>query len=536
MFIRLLLALIAALLIVRLPSLVQPMGPDQALYSYVGERILHGDLAYRDAWDQKPPGIHYVYAGLRALSKRDAIVPAADLAAAAMCAALLWMLGTRLGGPVAGGVSAAIFLLLSDPSFARYGGMRVRAQAETFIGLAVAGALALVVRSRLPAAGSQLPASSLRLGAFGAGVLIGLAFALKYNAGLYGIVVLLAMLVVAKEVAHSWRDAVFLFVGAAVIPLLLLARFWMGHALDDLYQDTIVYNVQYSAETYASRWEMLRYVFIAPIRHAQVDPLWFVGGLGCLTLLFFVRRRVSWIPLLWVALACLSIAINGARDLPQYFIQAAPALALASGMAAALTLPRLPGAARWIVVAFVTAATWRVGSDPFPKLAANVWYDSQHLLGRTDQRGYLARFGSREIDKYSALSNRDLGDFLASHTGPDDTVYVFGFSPGAYVYAERRSASRFFWSRPVLVGFNSGDPSYGVNGVRTDLERNQPTYIVLQEHDWAPAEVKFRATEAIQDSAPFFHAQSPLETLLRANYHRLDGFINGFEGWERNAR
>ena len=64
---RLLLAAAAALLIVRLPSLVQPMGPDEALYAYVGERILHGELAYRDAWDQKPPGIHYIYAGLRAL-------------------------------------------------------------------------------------------------------------------------------------------------------------------------------------------------------------------------------------------------------------------------------------------------------------------------------------------------------------------------------------------------------------------------------------------------------------------------------------
>ena len=36
---RLLLAAAAALLILRLPSLVQPMGPDQGLYAYVGERI-----------------------------------------------------------------------------------------------------------------------------------------------------------------------------------------------------------------------------------------------------------------------------------------------------------------------------------------------------------------------------------------------------------------------------------------------------------------------------------------------------------------
>src|SRR5438128_4209171 len=136
---RLFLALVGALLIVRLPSLVQPMGPDQGIYAYVGERIRHGELAYRDAWDQKPPGIHYVYAGLRSLSRRDVIVPGADLAAAALVAALVWIAGGRLGGPVAGGASAAIFLLLSDPSFARYGGVRVRAQCETFIALTVTG-------------------------------------------------------------------------------------------------------------------------------------------------------------------------------------------------------------------------------------------------------------------------------------------------------------------------------------------------------------------------------------------------------------
>ena len=49
---RLLLAVAGALLVLRVPSLAQPMGPDQGLYAYVGDRILHGELAYRDAWDQ----------------------------------------------------------------------------------------------------------------------------------------------------------------------------------------------------------------------------------------------------------------------------------------------------------------------------------------------------------------------------------------------------------------------------------------------------------------------------------------------------
>src|SRR5690242_7398334 len=99
---RWLLALAAALLLVRVPSLVQPMGPDQSLYAYVGDRIREGGVAHRDAWDQKPPGIHYVYAALRAISRADVMIPAADLAAAAAIAALLWSAGRRLGVPMAG--------------------------------------------------------------------------------------------------------------------------------------------------------------------------------------------------------------------------------------------------------------------------------------------------------------------------------------------------------------------------------------------------------------------------------------------------
>src|SRR3954471_1794013 len=316
---RLLLALIAALLIVRLPSLVQPMGPDQGLYAYVGERILHGDLAYRDAWDQKPPGIHYLYAALRAISHSDVTVPAADLAAAALIALLLWRIGAGLGGPVAGGLSAALFLLLSDPSFARYGGVRVRAQCETFIGLAVTAALAVSGWSRRYDAGAKVSARTGGPGAAAlilAGLLIGVAFALKYNAGLYGLVVLMAL---AVTTGLTLADAALVVSGSLMVPAALFVVFWHGGALNDLYQATIAYNLRYSGETYASRWDMLAYLVRFPIDHARVDALWFIGGIGCLVLLAAgLARRAVWIPVAWVAAACLSIAINGSRGLPQY--------------------------------------------------------------------------------------------------------------------------------------------------------------------------------------------------------------------------
>jgi hypothetical protein len=513
---RILLAIAAALLLARVPSLAQPMGPDQGLYAYVGDRILAGELAYRDAWDQKPPGIHYVYAVLRAISTHDVVVPAADLAAAAGIAALLWFLGWRLDGAVGGGLSAVLFLLLSDPAMERYGGVRVRAQAETFIAVSIAAAMSATL------AGTRARWQQC----FVAGLFVGAAFTLKYNAGLYGLAVLAAAALAGRLTVKS---ALATVLGALVLPLIALAVFAYGGALNDLYQATIVYNLRYSGETYATRFDALRYLALFPIHHARLSPLWFVGGLGCLTLLALGRgSRLLWLPVVWVAVACVSIAINGSRELPQYFVQAAPALALAAGVGAVAVLRPAPVAARWIVVVLVAYGCWRAGSQPFPmKVALSVRQDAAALAGRVDRRSYLARFGGRDTDKYSALDNVEIGAFLAARTTPDESVYVFGFSPGSYAYAHRRSASRFFWSRPVILDFNGADPQYGVEGLRGDLDRSHPAYVILQQHDWAPD---------VKDSAPFFLSQPRLADWLHAGYHQVQPFVDGFSAWERNGR
>ena len=247
----------------------------------------------------------------------------------------------------------------------------------------------------------------------------------------------------------------------------------------------------------------------------------------CLRALAQRRLVTRWIPILWVALACLSIAINGSRDLPQYFLQAAPALALAAGMAAAIGFPRLPAWGDGSSSCSLAAADWRVGADPFPKLAGNVWHDTQYALGRIDRRVPTWRgTARREVDKYSALDNRDLGEFLAARTLPDETVYVFGFSSGAYVYGNRRSASRFFWSRPGhrrIQRQRSGLRREWLAGIRATRARLS---CCSQERDWPrTAELGAVLPRAI-----------PADAWLRDNYHRLDPFLDGFEGWERHRR
>ena len=509
---RVLLALVCVLLVVRLPSLVQPMGADQGLYAYIGDRIRSGGLPYRDAWDQKPPAIHVTYAVMRAVLPRDAAVPAADLIAAALIAALLWQLGGVLGGGLVGAWAAVVFLLLSNPAFARLGGVSVRAQCETFIALAVTVAFALLARSRNTHKPNRLYVS--------AGASLGIAFAFKYNAIPYVLAALVALLVWKRL---TLKAIVMMVAGFLVPVVVLMVWFAVGHGLRDLYDATITYNVRYSGETYEGPWHAISYLLTFPIRHARVDALWLVGGAGCAVLLAAARRGVErLVPVVWTAAACLTIAVNGSRDLPQYFVQAAPALALAAAWGAMFlrTASRIVNA---LIVVVIVVAIWRV--DDFPKLVDNTRHDTRFMTGTMSRSEHLSRYGDRTTRKYSALAMEELGAFMRSNSVPGDAVYVFGFSSGAYVRAGRTSASRFFWSRPVIVGFNRDQPGYGVSGLLDDLRRTSPAIVALQQRDWYPD---------VDDSAHFFMTTPILANWLRDGYHQSPG-PEGFDIWMKRA-
>ena len=533
------------LVLVRVPSLAQPAGADQALYSYVGRTILIGGQPYLDAWDQKPPGVHFLYALLWAAWPHESVIAAADLAAAIAVAALLVVLGRRLTTHRAAGEAAAlVFLAFGNPAWTRLGGVRVRGQSEVFIGLFATAALLLALRAMReygwsPGANPRVRTMPL----FAAGIMLGLAVLFKYNAALHGVPVAFVIALAlwrerqgaragrARDVspqapsllAAGTRVLLWVAAGVAVPIAAMVAHFAWHGGLRDLYLATVTYNVQYSGETYASAWAFLRYLLTFPVQHSRVDSLWMLGCGGCALLLWAGRRHPwLWTAPIWVAAACLVIAVNGSRGLPQYFLQAGPALALAAGLAGAWTWARLGRTSRSVLLVLVTVAVWRV-SDP-PRLAASVRYDWQGFSGSLDRERYLSRFGRVDSgDKYSALAVHRLAEYLRAHSQPDDTVYVFGFSPWAYVGAERQSASRFFWSRPVIVGFAEGRPGYGVAGLLDELQTGRPRLLVLQRRDWDPID---------PNSDEFFMGQPLLRGWLRDNYTYTRDLHN-FEIWTR---
>lgn len=504
----------AALLALRLPSLVQPMGADQALYAYVGDRILEGGVPYRDAWDQKPPAIHYTYAILRAVWPHDSAVAAADLVLAGVTAALLYWVARSSAAAGTGIAASLIFLLLSNPAFTRLGGVRLRSQCETFIAAAVTAAMLLVVRR-----------SSTRTALVLSGMLLGIAVAYKYNAIVYVPVALAALWIAGRL---SLRHVAYLAAGLLVPGVIVLAGFAASGSLRALFDATVTYNLHYSGETYAGRLDVLRYLIAFPIERARIDALWTLGGAGCAVLVVAsVGDRTCLLAPAWVAAACLSIAINGSRGLPQYFIQAGPALALAGAWAGAKAWtasraaigPRGTRAAAVVLAAVLAVAVWRV--NQFPKMVEQTWFDARRALGRLAVEDHLQRYSDGR--KYSPAAMAQLGEYLRAHSDVHQRVYVFGFSSAAYLVADRLSASRFFWSRPVIAGFNEGVPGYGVEGLAADLRGTRPAVVALQYHDWAPD---------VDDSAHFFMKTPALREWLETEYVRGQG-PEGYDVWVR---
>ena len=290
--------------------------------------------------------------------------------------------------------------------------------------------------------------------------------------------------------------------------------FTAGGALGDLYDATITYNLRYSGETYAGPFAVVRYLLTFPIERASVDALWMVGGAGCLILLpLSLAKRERLVAPLWVAAACLSIAINGSRGLPQYFVQANPALALAAGWGAieawALIKARAARHAPAVglaLIVIVAVAVWRV--DQFPKLVEQTLFDARYALGRIDRETYLSRYGDDR--KYSALAAAALADTIRSRTHEGETVYVFGFTCAAYVQADRASASRFFWSRPVIAGFKPTGPDTAWQGCSASCSGTRRPSSRSSGRTGPPTST---------DSAAVLHAHRAARRLARSELH-----------------
>ncbi len=407
-----LLAWLAAALAWRAPGFCfSEVNWDEHLYLLIADTVAQGQLPYAALWDRKPAGLFFLLAGVEAADPSGfaalRLLPALGIGLTAWCLADLTRClapGARLGGWVAG------WLWIAYAGRADGGGLNTEL---LFVPLNLLGARMLFA----------LP-SPRRL--FGAGLLLGTALQMKYNAGF----IWLALPVIWAMRRHRAPGMAALAaagIGAALPSLLVIGPFIAAGRFDLWWEANVAANLG-----------IVQSLATSQVAVITGDPVYMIGRyavplFGGLLALTAIRLGAPWERVAMMAV-CLALTLSDAiallvlgRFTDHMMIQLLPGPCLAAGcLAAWLERRRLMGAAGLVLLLGCAAARDGRGFlDPFVAAA--------EILER---RGAgAAQWG----DPVATAAAR-----IATELRPGDALYVFG-GPilGLYGALHRAPPTRF---------------------------------------------------------------------------------------------
>ena len=475
------LAVVVAAFLLRIPGIVEPLGPDQGVYATIGWAMQRGFALYRDLFEQKPPGLYVTYwLGFGILGTKASSIFWIDYAAAVATTIALFDLCRRLVSVRFGAFAAAVFALGTLPA-ARlaYGGFLERAINETFI--------VLFVTSAAWATAIAILRSSDRWSIV-AGFFAGLAAVFKPMAIVYWLM-LMAWAWFMTSRPRARRFAAWSAPGAVAGPAIAIVWMWAGGVLPDAWLALAEYNRAYLALGDDGVFSILNRFAHEVWRRMKTDEVWALGTLGAAVAVLAWRWRrtkpaaVASLGVFWLGAALLAVVLNGPRMFGTYFMPALVPLGLLSAWLFDQALApgrRLRAVAAILLFGFTGLMVYRSGS--LARAIDVTRADAQQLFGASDRSDYLLRYRSRATRAYSAADNERLAEYLRSNTHADERVFIFGMTASAYFLSGRLPASRFLFVYPAVS--NMGDrPEFRVETLAGELARNSPRYIVLQQHN-----------------------------------------------------
>ena len=471
--------IVVGVFVIRIPGIVEPLGPDQGVYTTIGWAMSHGVALYRDVFEQKPPGIYLTYRlAFAVFGTNTSAVFWVDYLAAALTAVVLFDLARRLVSLRFGAIVAVVFALGTMPAARQaYGGFLERAISETFISLFVTAAAWATV----------LAMSATKNGwAIVAGLFVGTAAVYKPMAVVYwpALVVWIWLL---TDAARMRRFVMYSAMGAVVAPLVALTWMWTAGLLPAAWVALAEYNSAYLAVGDHGVFSILNEFAHQVWRRMKTDEVWALGTLGsAVAVLAWPWRRTrpgaaASLGVLWLAAAFLAIVLNGPRMFQTYFMPSLVPLCLLAAWLVDRAFKRRSKVAAGLLVAFAGIMLFRSGS--VQRAAGQTAWDTRHLLGQLERRDYLELFQSRTVPRpFSAADNERLAEYLRSHTTPDERIFIFGMTASAYFQSGRMPASRFVFVYPAVSNMTDR-PEFRVETLASELGQSMPRYIVLQRHN-----------------------------------------------------
>jgi Dolichyl-phosphate-mannose-protein mannosyltransferase len=501
-------------LLMALPNLSYPIGRDQATYCVIGRGLLDGARLYRDLWDNKPPGIFFLYAAIVKI-----------FGPAMRCIGLLdilWLLAIsvcvfRFTEQSLGKATAFLGVLANAVLHIRAGYWDA-GQPETFLMLLVFGSYFLLCGRNRHA----------KLKETGAGFLFAAAFWIKYNAVTFLPFLLLAACLKTDQsgcrapgltlrttciqwVSSTCRFALgFLLGSVLVVSGCLFSGSWSAFA-EEQFQVLPRYAAMASAgiprywawavgriEFWLGLWAVcaaLAAVIIAWRRShlSRLAPALVGAAAGFAALAMQVRYQPYYFetcyPFFAILWAYVIIqAYEGVRALAWYFANRNWQIArvLTWVVAANLFALWLPGPVTRLVTNYQAFNQWRQGPARF--------YSSYSWPGAAEDLRHVLRGV----------------DYLKHHPAPSNGVYVWGNEPLIYYLSDHRPPVRFVWNLALIAPWRM--PGWRHELIRR-ISQVSPRYIIVARDD----EVH-DLSGTWQDSAQALQAFPALADYLRRLY------------------
>lgn len=515
----------AIAMLLRALAVSEPLGIDQSLWASAVRGMDRGQLLYRDVWEQRPPGIYWIYlAGFRVFGWTPATVPLLDLLASAATTLLLVAVARALERPGTGLLAAALYAVLTMPAWLyRHSGFLERSVSETFIVVFIAASALCAVQA--------VKRGGLRWAA-GVGFAAGAAVVLKPNAGLYFPALLLWMALARPAFGRlegGWLGRALLVsvAASAAVPLVTLLWLWRLDLLDEARVAVIDFNRYYVGEGFSIGVYAVDFSKAVWLR-IKTEPLWLAGSAGAVAAIAeLVRKRqlppVAALAVLWGGAAALVIVVNGARLFNSYFINAHAPLALLGAwfLTDWAGTSRLHRALRVGTVLLMAALL--VQRSYLPKVMDSARADLGVMTGRLSPVEYLERFGGYANDRgYSARANAELAAYVAARTQPDDRIFLFGINgAGVYFAANRLTAHRFLRVN-FFVETDFPDPRFRLDAVVDDLSAAPPAYLIFE---------RLHSRSRMGQRVDGLEQHASIQRLLRA--YRLETRIEDFSLYRR---
>lgn len=507
-------AAIAFVLVRSIPNVVYPIARDQATYLVIGHGLLEGQQLYLDLWDNKPPGIFYIFALVRLI-----------FGAVMWCVGfldILWLLAIsyfifRFARRYLGAPGAAIAVIF-NASWHVWAGYWEALQTETFLILFVFIAYEL-------AAGEG---SRTRFRLIASGVAFGAAFWLKYNAILFLPFVLVLPFLDFSGLEREPRSVrlhlpfrqlagrVTLFaLGFAATVVVVLGQFWLASSWEALKEVQFEVLPRYSAMALERTpqywlWALSQTEFVVG-RPTEIATL------VALVLAWRQRDLARFAPmLLGLAFGYLATA-SQARFHAYAFETCLPFFAM---MWAYLVVKLYQGFRRlaqkcaecgWAVaralvwVLFANILAW-----PLPGEVVNIaehykvmpswWKEREAFYSAYPWPNPISHFP----DQMRVIAH------LRQKLKPGDGVFVWGSEPLIYFLTERLPATRFVSNLAILSPWSP--PAWRDELVR-DLDRARPAYLIVARDD----EVPYIAYHKL-DSEEFLNVYPELAIFIEDHY------------------